>query len=232
MAATGPTVVRVAPALERRLSLLLVEDHALVREGTRELLARDPALDVVGEAQNGAEAVALAGRLRPDVVLLDIALPDVSGVEVTRRLRALPDAPFVLILTAHDDSGYVLAALEAGATGYLLKTVRALELTAAVWACARGEVVLHPLIAHALASAGRARSIPPALTDREVRVLALAAQGRPNKQIAGLLGVSVRTIEALFSSAFNKLGVANRAEAVAQASVRGLLQIEPRTAPG
>lgn len=231
MAATRDAPWRVAPSGDRRLSLLLVEDHALVREGTRELLARDPTLEVVGQAERGVEAVALAERLRPDVVLLDVALPDINGIEVTRRLRAMPDAPFVVILTAHDDSDYVLAALEAGATGYLLKTIHALELTAAVWACARGEVVLHPLIAHALA-AGRARSQSPALTEREVQVLDLAAQGLPNKQIAGLLSVSVRTVEALFSSAFNKLGASNRAEAVAQATVRGLLQIEPRTAPG
>lgn len=218
-----------APA--RRLSVLLVEDHALVREGTRELLAMDPALRVIGEAERGLEAVTLAAELRPDLVVLDLGLPDIGGIEVSQRLRALPDPPHVLILSVHDDSDYVLASLRAGATGYMLKTVSASDLIAAVWACAHGEVVLHPSIARALTEDRRTRAGEDVLTGRETRVLALAAHGCTNKQIAVTLGISIRTVEAVCSSAFNKLGVVNRAEAVAQASTRGLIPIGPLVRP-
>lgn len=132
------------------LRILLAEDHAVVREGTREILERDPGFEVVGEAGDGPTAVRLASERKPDVVLLDLGLPGMNGIEVTRRIRALPQPPQVLILSAYDDSDYVIAATEAGASGYLLKTAYAGDVAAAIYSVARGDVVYHPGAAAAL----------------------------------------------------------------------------------
>jgi two-component system, NarL family, response regulator LiaR len=144
-----------------------------------------------------------------------------SGLEATRRTRAMTRPPCVLLLTAHDDVDYVIAAIEVGASGYLLKTARAADVVAAIWAVAQGEVVLHSGLARELARADRERRCGPLLSDREVEVLALAARGLANKQIAAVLSVSVRTVEAQLTSVFNRLGAVNRAEAVARASAPG-----------
>lgn len=204
------------------LSVLVADDHAVVREGTRQILERDPAITVVGEAADGIEAVRLAAELRPDVVLLDLALPVLNGIEAARQIRARLEAPYVLLLSAYDDQDYVLAAIEAGASGYLLKSAGAQDVLAAIRAVVRGEIVFHPLLARRLVA--RARTGSDVLTERELAVVRLAAGGSANRQIAEALALSIRTVEAHFTSVFNKLGVANRTEAIATAALRGWLR--------
>lgn len=214
-----------------RITLLLVEDHALVREGTREILERDPSLSVLGEAEDGATAIALAEELRPDIVLVDLDLPILNGIEVIRRIRARPDGPLALVLSAYDDEDYVMAALSAGATGYLLKTAHAEELTAAIHAAARGETVLQGSVGRALVTRMRsAVGQHDVLSDRELEVLRLAAQGARTKQIAARLEVSSRTVEGHLTSIFNKLGVSSRTEAIMYAAARGWVSL-PRRGP-
>lgn len=203
------------------LSVLLADDHAVVREGTRQLLERDPSITVVGEAADGTEVVRLAEQLHPDVVLLDLALPVLNGIAATKQIRARPDAPYVLLLSAYDDQDYVVAAIEAGASGYLLKTAGAQDVLAAIRAAVRGEVVLHPVLARRLVA--RARTDGEVLTQRELEVVQLAAGGMANRQIGDALALSVRTVEAHFTTVFNKLGVSNRTEAIATAALRGWL---------
>ena len=205
-----------------RLSVLIADDHAVVRDGTRQILERDPAITVVGEAADGAQVLRLAEQLAPDVVLLDVALPVMNGIEATRLIRSRPDAPYVLLLSAYDDQDYVVAAIEAGASGYLLKTASAQDVVAAIRAVVRGEVVLHPMLARRLVARGRDGG--EVLSDREREVVRLAAGGLGNRQIADTLSLSIRTVEAHFTSVFNKLGVANRTEAIATAARRGWLR--------
>ena len=208
-----------------RVRVLLAEDHAVVREGTRQILEQDPGLVVVGEAADGAEVVSLAARLLPDVVLLDLSLPVLNGVEATRRVRALERPPYVLILSAYDDEDYVVAAIDAGASGYLLKTAHAADVVAAIRAVARGEVVLHPAVARHLVRHGNHGAREP-LTKREVEILRLAARGQRTKDIAAQLSVSTRTVDAQFTGIFNKLGVSTRTEAIVHAASRGWVRLE------
>ena len=214
------------------IRVLIADDHALVREGTRQILEAQPGLEVVGEAQDGEEAVALASGLHPDVVLMDIAMPKLNGIEATRLIKKESPATSVLILTAFDDDQYIFALLDAGAAGYLLKTVGGEELAQAVRAVAEGESVLHPAIATKVfrryTGAGRAATqveIEP-LTERESEVLTMAAKGLSNKMIARELKLSDRTVQVHLSNVFGKLGVASRTEAVITALQRGLLQLE------
>jgi DNA-binding NarL/FixJ family response regulator len=208
------------------LTVLLAEDHAVVREGTREMLERDPRISVVGEAPDGLAAVSLAAELRPTVVVLDLGLPVLNGIEAAKRIRALPDPPRILILSAYDDQDYVLAAIDAGATGYLLKTAHIADVIAALHSVAAGEVVLHPSVARRLLGRTGAPNGTGQLTHRELQVLRMAARGNHNKQIAAFLAISPRTVEAQFTSIFNKLGVATRTEAIVQAASRGWLVLE------
>jgi two-component system, NarL family, response regulator LiaR len=208
---------------DAQLTVVLGEDHAVVREGTRQMLERDAGVRVIGEAELGAQAVQLAAELRPDVVLLDVALPDINGIEVTRQIRSLPDPPYVLLLSAYDDRDYVVAAIEAGASGYLIKTAAAQDVLAAIRAVVRGEVVLSPSLARLLAERERDDRL---LSDRELEVVRLAARGLGNRQIADAMSVSSRTVEAHLTGVFNKLGVANRTEAIATAALRGWLRDE------
>ncbi len=211
---------------------MIAEDHALVREGTRQILEDQPGLEVVGEAQDGEEAVALVSRLHPDVVLMDIAMPKLNGIEATRRIKQHSPSTSVLLLTAYDDAQYIYALLDAGAAGYLLKSVRGEELVQAVRAVAEGESVLHPAIAAKVfkrytgpGQAAAQEEIEP-LSGRESEVLAMAAKGLSNKMIARELKLSDRTVQVHLSNIFGKLGVASRTEAVITALRRGLLRLE------
>jgi NarL family two-component system response regulator LiaR len=213
-----------------RLTVLLAEDHAVVREGTREMLERDPGISVVGEAADGLSAATLAAELMPDVVLLDLGLPVLNGIETTKRIRALDAPPRVLILSAYDDEDYVFAAIEAGAGGYLPKTAHFSEVIAGLRAVAAGEVVLHPSVARKLLDgAGARRASHGLLTGSELQILRMASRGSHNKQIAAFLHVSPRTVEARFTSIFNKLGVSTRTEAIVHAASRGWLVLERRS---
>jgi DNA-binding NarL/FixJ family response regulator len=210
-----------------RVTILLAEDHAVVREGTREMLERDPGISVVGEAADGVTAVSLAKDLTPDVVLLDLGLPVLNGIEATRRIRATEPAPKVLILSAYDDADYVVAAVEAGASGYILKTAHMRDVVAAIRAVALGEIVLHPSVARKLLShAADAGVGGELLSGRELQVLRHAARGARTKEIARFMSLSTRTVEAHFTSIFNKLGVSSRTEAILQAASRGWLAVD------
>jgi NarL family two-component system response regulator LiaR len=216
-----------------KIRVLLAEDHIVVREGTRELLRREQDMEVVGEAGDGEEAIALATKLQPDVVVMDIAMPKVNGIEATKRIKELYPSTAVLILTAYDNEQYIFALLEAGAAGYLLKNVRRSELIDAVRAVYAGESVLHPVVAHKVlqrfrggGGAGGDQSGRDVLSEREMEVLRLASRGISNKDIAKELVLSVRTVQAHLSNIFNKLGVGSRTEAVLYALRRGWLSLE------
>jgi DNA-binding NarL/FixJ family response regulator len=209
-----------------RLKVLLAEDHTVVREGTRQILERAASISVVGEAADGAEAIALAAELKPDLLLLDLGLPVMNGIEVTRALRRAGPRPYVLLLSAYDDEDYVLAAIEAGATGYLLKTARSADVLAAIHAVARGELVLHPLVARKLLSREQRDAVRQPLSDREIEVLHLAASGMRNGEIARTLSLSTRTIEGHLTNIFNKLGVGSRTEAIVKAAGKGWIRLE------
>ena len=206
------------------LRVLLAEDHAVVREGTRDILGRDPEIAVVGEADDGPTAVALAARLAPDVVLLDLALPGFNGIEATRRIGMLARPPRVLVLSAYEEPSYVRAAFAAGVQGYLPKKAHAEEVVAAIRAVARGEIVLHPTVARHVMGPGGPEDSPPLLSRRQLEVLRAAAEGQRTRDIAARLKVSTRTVETELTTIFARLGVATRTEAVSRATTAGWLE--------
>ena len=216
-----------------KIKVLLAEDHILVREGTRELLQRESDIEVIGEADDGSQAVALASKTKPDVVIMDIAMPKLNGIDATRQIKSLLPDTAVLVLTAYDSDQYIFAILEAGAAGYLLKNVRGRELVDAVRAVHAGESVLHAAVTRRviarLASSTphheNNRAIEP-LTARELQVLKLAGQGMSNQEIAKEIVVSPRTVQAHLGNIFTKLQVASRTEAVLYGLKRGWLNQE------
>ncbi len=207
--------------------MVLVEDHAVVREGTRELLQREDGIEVVGEASTGAEAVTLARRLVPSLMVVDVELPDKSGVEVVREVVEAGLPVRCLMLSAHDDYVFVAESLAAGAAGYLLKTVSAAELAAGVRAVATGVVVVDQALSRRLA--GRLRhleQLPAGLTSREFDVVRALVRGRSNKEIASELGVGLRTVESYVSNVLSKFGVRSRTEAIVYAIAHHLASAE------
>ena len=203
---------------QKRIRVVLADDHAVVRKGIREFLEEDAAIRVVAEARDGEEAITLVEREQPDVAVFDIQMPRVNGLDATRRVKAKFPNTRVLILTAYDDDPYVFVALQAGASGYLLKTSSSDELVRAVHAVADGESALSPsvakkLVQHATGSAPEPSTIEP-LSDRELEVLRMAAKGMSNKQIGAALAISDRTVQGHLTSIYAKLRVQTRTEAV------------------
>jgi DNA-binding NarL/FixJ family response regulator len=209
------------------IRILIADDNPEFREGLRGLLAAQPDLAVVGEAATGAAALALAARTLPDVVLMDLQMPDLNGIEATRQLTATSPHIGVLVVTMFEDDDSVFAAMRAGARGYLLKGSRKAETLRAIRAVADGEAIFSPAIARRLMQffGAPAAVVPPAfpeLTDREREVLALIAQGYTNTAIADRLFLSPKTVRNHVSSIFSKLQVAGRGEAIVRAREAGL----------
>jgi len=215
-----------------RVRVLIVDDHALVREGTVQLLSQTLDLEVVGQAGSGEEAVALLEELRPDLALVDVNLPGMSGLELARLSAASLPQMRVLILSAYDDYAYVTEALDIGVGGYLLKTASAKELVDAVRAVADGVFVLDGAVSGRLTRRMRNDAASTdLLTRRETEVLGLLARGRSNKQIANELELGLRTVEGHVSNVLSKLGVQSRTEAVAYAIGHRLVIPEDRDIP-
>ncbi len=219
-----------------KIKVLIADDHALFREGTRSLIEQEKDMEVAGEASDGAETVKLVKDLHPHVVLMDIAMPKVNGIEATRQIKADYPATAVLILTAYDNDQYIVALLEAGAAGYLLKNVSGADLVNAIRAVHAGEAVLHPTIAQKvfsrLGSSGRqppTTALAAELSDREMEILKLAARGMSNQDIATQLYLSRRTVQAHLANIFRKMDVGSRTEAVLQALRKGWLGLDDLT---
>ena len=205
----------------RRIAVLLVDDHEVVRVGLRSLLARERGIEVVGEAGSAAEAVAQASRLRPDVVVMDVRLPDRSGVEACREIRAETPEAQVIMLTSYADEEAVFASIMAGASGYLLKQIRGQELVRAIETVAAGQSLLDPAVTQKVLekvkrlAAGHQLDEITSLSAQERKVLALVAEGKTNKEIAAALGLSDKTVKNYLSRVFEKLNLSRRAEAAA-----------------
>ncbi len=208
------------------IKILITDDHGVVRQGLRMFLSLDPEMEVVGEAANGQEALALARDLKPDVVLMDLLMPVMDGIEATRAIRSeLPEVEVIALTSVLEDAS-VTGAVRAGALGYLLKDTDSEELRHAIKAAAEGRVHLVPEAAARLMREVKAPESPEALTEREVEVLKLLARGKANKQIATSLFVSEKTIKAHVSSILMKLGVQSRTQAALHAVRTGLVSTE------
>jgi DNA-binding NarL/FixJ family response regulator len=220
----------------QKIRILLADDHTVVRQGLRALLSPVPDFLVVGEAENGRQAVLLAKELRPDVIVVDIAMPVLNGLEATRQiLRALPTAR-VLILSSYGNDEYVRQVIECGACGYLIKQTAADDLIKAIHAAHQGNASFSPAVARRLrdqrratpAGGQRQRKAPDQLTSRESEVLQLIAEGRLNKQIAAELAISIKTVEKHRQQVMNKLGIHDIAGLTRHAVAQGIVESNPR----
>ncbi|MCJ7521942.1 MAG: response regulator transcription factor [Dehalococcoidia bacterium] len=215
-----------------KIRILIADDHAVVREGTRQILEHEADLEVVAEACDGEETVSLATKLKPDIAIVDIAMPKLDGIEATRQIKELCPTVAVLILTAYDDDQFVFSLLEAGAAGYLLKSIRGRELVDAIRAVYAGESVLHPSIARKVlnrfvpSDKTREEQLQQELSEREMEVLRLATRGFSNKDIADELSLSARTVQGHLGHIFNKLNVSSRTEAVVCALKKGWVTLK------
>ena len=206
---------------DAKIRVVLVDDHAVIRGGLQQLLGGTADIEVVGTAANGREALEVVRRIRPDVVLMDLQMPEVDGVVATRMIMSENLGVDVLVLTSFSDSERILAALDAGAVGYLLKDADPDDVLQGIRAVSRGESPLHPKAARALLGT-RAGSTQVQLTSRETEVLGLVREGLANKQIARRLDISERTVKAHLTSAFARIGVADRTQAALWAERNGL----------
>ncbi len=208
--------------------ILIADDHGVLRAGLRSLLNAEPNLEVMAEAANGEEAIRMAVELQPDIVLLDLSMPDVGGIDVTLAVKRLLPAVRILILTVHEDDGLLQEAIRAGASGYIIKRAVESELLNAIRAVSRGEMYVHPAMTRALM-----RNLTPRhdhentparlLTRRELEVLRMIVQGHTNRQIAETLSLSVRTVESHRANLMGKLGLTTRVELVHYAMENSLL---------
>lgn len=212
------------------MRVLLADDHAIVRRGLRSLLETEPGLQIVGEAADGLDAVKLATDLRPDVLIVDIGLPKLNGIDVASRVQKLDPAPWVIVLTMHTDESYILRALAAGAKAYLLKDATDEDLLPAIRAAAKGRPFFSPAVTSVLVEDYlrqlQSRGLTDSyhlLTDREKEVLQLLAEGRTNKEVASLLQVGVSTVETHRANLMQKLNLHNTAEIVLYAVRKGII---------
>ena len=204
------------------IRVVIADDHAVVRHGLRQLLSTFADVELVGDAADGEAAVALCAERRPDVVLMDLEMPEVDGVEATRRIKSENPAAAVVVLTSVSDRDRIMRALDAGAAGYLLKDVEPEELRKAIEAAARGDAPLDPRAARMLLSARQAAAPAEDLSAREREVLLMVADGLANKQIARQLSISEKTVKAHLTSVFRRIGVADRTQAALWAERNGL----------
>lgn len=209
------------------IRVILADDHNVVRAGIREMLADEADIDVVGEARNGRDAVDLALALKPDVVVMDIHMPELSGIEATRQIRLGAPEVRVLVLTSYQDDPYIHGLLDAGASGYLLKTAEDREIVRAVRATAAGQSIIDAALApRLLTRVQEPATVVDTLTERELEVLRLVARGQTNKQIGLELQISDRTVQNHLAHIYSKLGVASRTESVTVALQRRLIALE------
>lgn len=217
----------------RKISVILVDDHPLLRQALRDALEKEADINVVAEAGDGEEAVRLVTEMNPDIVVMDINMPRLDGLEATRRIKAKCPEIAVLTLTVHTEDEYVLDILQAGAAGYLIKSVYGDEVVQAVRAIASGDMVLSPAIGkHLLKHAARYPTKPlmlqdgEKLTTRELEIIKLTAQGRSNKDIAHILGINLRTVKGHLTEIFSKLRVGSRTEAVITGLRAGIISVD------
>ena len=209
----------------KKLGILIADDHPVVRDGLRGMLESQADFEVVGEAEDGAQAIQLVEELGPDIVLMDLRMPQVDGVTATREIKRSQPETQILVLTTYDSDADILPAIEAGATGYLLKDSSREELYKAIQATARGETVLAPTVAARLVGRMRAPA-EEKLSSRELEVLQLVAEGASNKDIASRLHISQATVKSHLIHIFGKLGVSDRTAAVTIALQRGIMRLE------
>lgn len=224
--------VRDVPSTAKaKIRILLADDHAIVREGIKRILMAEPDLDVVGEAEDGVQAVELAKRVKPDVAILDISMPRLNGIEATKQIREALPATHILALTMHEDDTYVFQLLKAGASGYVLKRAAATDLVQAIRAAHRGEAFLYPSVAKAVVAdylkrleRGEDRDAYDGLTEREKEILTLIAEGATNQEIAQRLFISVKTVQTHRAHIMEKLNLHDRAKLVRYAIRKGLIE--------
>jgi DNA-binding NarL/FixJ family response regulator len=209
----------------KKLSILIVDDHPVVRDGLRGMLESQPDFEVIGEAADGDQAIKKVAELKPDIVLMDLRMPEVDGVTAIREIKGSQPETQILVLTTYDSDADILPAIEAGANGYLLKDSSREELYGAIRATARGDTVLAPTVAARLVGQMRAPA-EERLSSRELEVLQLVAEGASNKDIASRLHISQATVKSHLIHIFGKLGVSDRTAAVTVALQRGIMRLE------
>lgn len=224
----------------KKIRVLIADDHQVVREGLSAILRTKEDIEVVGEVKDGTEAVEQARRLKPDVILMDISMPRMNGVEATRQIRREQPEIGVVVLTMYDDENYIYDLVKAGATGYLLKDSDSSQIVKAIKTVARGESLIHPSVAskilHEFTSMAQGKGQPvkkraQELSDREVEVLKLVSDGKTNKEIANVLNLSEKTIKNHVRNIFHKLQVYDRTQAAIHGLRKGLIRLDGQTHP-